>query len=348
MDIFNFSEEYRNHKAFGKERYLRYGNLTSREYSFIEQHLVDIQVEYQLPCKDNVQVMVFTVEVDTLRSNELSDICGILSRASWRPSFFLLWHGDHGKFCTAIKELGKRGRGKVISQVSTRLFRLSAPDPWVYNVLNHLDVPFQMYTSDALIQEWYNAIDLVAGLHVTPLLEENGIVYKLDTRTVKTSAVSDDRGHSFFTRWYEDNLKDEYVDDFVEEYDTYINPDILIEDFSNAAQVCLYAYAQSRNDDSIYLEDDDVDDYMESEMNVDENLLMSSLNPFEVESWKHKYVIGCFRYARDCLNCLLPPDLLETVFISLQGEIRTWPEGQVEVIDIELLKLYVEHVYDDY
>lgn len=40
MDFFDFPKEYKNEKSFGKERYLRYANLTPREYDFLNQHML--------------------------------------------------------------------------------------------------------------------------------------------------------------------------------------------------------------------------------------------------------------------------------------------------------------------
>jgi len=340
MDFFDFPKEYKNEKSFGKDRYLRYANLTPREYDFLNRHLLDIQVEYQLPCKDRVQVMIFTVEVDTLRSNELSDLCGVLSRSTWRPSLFLLWHGDHGKICTAIKEDGPNGRGKVLSQISTRLFRISNPDPYVYNVLNHLNIPFRDYTSEELIQEWFDAIELVAGVHAAPLVEEDGVIYRVEGEAKALSEGQDTVLTTHFALWYNDTIVPILQERSLENLSEFVNVDILADDFSIAAREVLQEYIEKRQQYDV--SDEDGEDLYDEEDK--EESFFSYLEQLDLETWRQSYLEACFRYTSEYLNAILPYQALGAVYEEIHGDADTWPEGTPSIVEVELLTLVVEQV----
>lgn len=341
MEFFSFPDEYRNHKHFGKERFLRYANLTDREYKFLNNHLKDIQVEYQLPCRDGIQVMIFSVEVDTLRSRELSDLCGVLSRASWRPSLFLLWQGDHGKICTAIKEDGPNGRGKVLRQISTRLFRVSNPDPYVYNVLNRLDIPFRDYTSEELIQEWFDAIELVAGVHAEPLTKEDGVVYRIENNHTPLSDGRNTIESPPFAAWYDEIIVPLMTERDRDSFGEMENEEIIIEDFSFAAIEVLRQYIENRWE---YDESDEDEENLCDERLSSDGDLWPFLFANDLEEWRQRYLEVCFRYSMDHLNCILSYAALGAVYEEIHGDIESWPKGNTSIVDLETLVFYMEQV----
>lgn len=63
-ELLNFPDEYRVNKKLGKERFIKFGNLTHGERKFLQAYLSNVELLYDIPFKDGSEFVVISTEVN--------------------------------------------------------------------------------------------------------------------------------------------------------------------------------------------------------------------------------------------------------------------------------------------
>ena len=126
MSFFKFDDKYKNTVPFGRSRFLKFAqpNLSQKEYSLLENHLTDYQIEYILPCRNGEQVAVVNATVDSKVSNVFTEVSSALLMCLPHEMLLYLHSGTIGKVYTARRELQKNnaGRANILSKETSYTF----------------------------------------------------------------------------------------------------------------------------------------------------------------------------------------------------------------------------------